>query len=51
MRFKIDWASLLLRKKFTVLLSFISYLEGLIHEGTYFRNFTVCSSFLYSQVS
>ena len=75
MRFKIDWASLINRRKFTVFALFYFvfegnfqlqapggliiggailqrvfcvtslgglYLEGLIHGGAYFRNFTVC---------
>ena len=75
MRFKIDWARLIVGRKFTVFAFFyfvlraISkykppggayiwrgdltegfcvtssgglYWEGLIHGGTYFRNFTVC---------
>ena len=61
MRFKIDWASLIVRSKFTVFALFYLraifqvqaprgggggwweglYLEGLIHGGDYFRNFTV----------
>ena len=74
MRFKIDWASLIVRSKFNVFALFYSifegnfpstsprgayiwrgdltegfrvislgglYLEGLIHGGAYFRNFTV----------
>ena len=55
MRFKIDWASLIVGRKFTVLLCFTLYLtaiskykppeglylEGLINGGAYFRNFTV----------
>ena len=45
MRFKIDWASLIVRKKFTVFALFCfvfkGKLEGLIHGGAYFRNFTV----------
>ena len=57
MRFKIDWASLIVGSKFTVFsLFFFSFkgnfqvqaprgayiiLEGLIHGGAYFRNFTV----------
>ena len=74
MRFKIDWASLIVGKKFTVFALFCFvfegnfqvqapggayirrgnltegfcvtssrglYLEGLIHGGAYFRNFTV----------
>ena len=73
LRFKIDWASLIVGSKFTVLALFYflfegnfpsksprrayiwrgdltgvfcvtglgSYLEGLIHGGAYFRNFTV----------
>ena len=75
MRFKIDWASLVVERKFAVfaLIYFVFegnfqvqapegayiwrgdltegilryefgglYLEGLIHVGAYFRNFTVC---------
>ena len=69
MRFEIDWDSLIVGSKFTVLLCFTLYLraifqaqapgglifggaisegvsggfylEGLIHGGAYFRNFTV----------
>ena len=58
MRFKIDWASLTVGRKFTVFVLFCfafegnfqvqgggggAYIrrEGLIHGGTYFRNFTV----------
>ena len=69
MRFKIDWASLIVERKFTVFALFYTlyfraiskykppggdltegflryefeglYLEGLIHGGAYFRNFTV----------
>ena len=74
LRFKIDWASLVVGSKFTVLLCFTLYLrvifqvqaprgfifggaisrrvlsvtslwglylEGLVHGGAYFRNFTV----------
>ena len=57
LRFKINWASLLVGRKFTrpFLLCFTLYLraiskykplgglylEGLIHGGAYFRNFTV----------
>ena len=64
MRFKIDWASLILGRKFTVFSlfyfvfegniwrgdlteGFLGYefgdldLDGLIHGGAYFRNFTV----------
>ena len=77
LRFKIDWASLIVGRKFIVftLFSFVFecnfqvkapgglylegffalrvwgdlYLEGLIHGGTYFPNFTVfCSSYLLS---
>ena len=78
MRFKIDWASLIVGRKFTVFSLFYIvfvgnfpstsprgahiwrgdltervfcvtrlgglYLEGLIHGGAYFRNFTVCHS-------
>ena len=77
MRFKIDWASLIVGSKFTVFALFHSvfegnfpstslrkayiwrddltegslryrfgglYLEGLIHGGAYFRNFTVSST-------
>ena len=58
LRLKIDWASLIVGSKFTVfaLLYFVFegnfpissplgglYLEGLIHGGAYFRNFTVFS--------
>ena len=76
MRFKIDWASLIVGSKFTVFALFyfvfegnfpstspwgayiwrgdltegflhyevgVLYLEGFIHEGAYFRNFTVLS--------
>ena len=78
MRFKIDWASLIVGSKFTVFALFYFvfegnfpstsprgayirrgdltegfcvtslgglYLEGLIHGGAYFRNFTVISKF------
>ena len=53
MRFKIDWASLIFGKEFTVILCFTLYfvggtlwgggggglyLVGLIHRGAYFRN-------------
>ena len=62
-RFKIDWASLIVGSKFTIFALFyfvfegnfwgvfffaLSHLgvyiilEGLIHGGAYFRNFTVC---------
>ena len=51
LRFKIDWASLIVRIKFTVFALFYfvfegnfpsrSPREGLIHGGAYFRNFTV----------
>ena len=55
MRFKIDWASLIVGSKFTVFALFYFvfdgnfqykppgglYLEGLIHGGAYFRNFAV----------
>ena len=55
MRFKIDWASLIVESKFVVFALFYFvfednfpskgpgglYLEGLIHGGAYFRNFTV----------
>ena len=56
MRFKIDWANLIVGSKFTAFALFYFvfegnfpsttsrgglYLEGLIHGGTYFRNFTV----------
>ena len=50
MRFKIHWASLLVRNKFTVFALFYFVFEGnfpstspqgLIHGGAYFRNFTV----------
>ena len=58
MRFKIDWASLIVGRKCTVFALFYFvfegnfqvqppplpgslYLEGLIHVGAYFRNFTV----------
>ena len=69
MRFKIDWASLIVGRKFTVFALFYFVIEGnfqvqapgeayiwrgdltegflrydfggLIHEGAYFRNFTV----------
>ena len=69
MRFKIDWASLVVTRKFTVFALFYFVIEGnfqvqapveayiwrgdltegflryeferLIHEGAYFRNFTV----------
>ena len=76
MRFKIDWASLIVGSKFTVFALFYFvfegnfpstsprgayiwrgdltegflhyefgglYLEGLIHGGAYFQNFTVCT--------
>ena len=79
MRFKIDWASLMVGSKFTVFALFYFvfegnfpstsprgayiwrgdltegflryrfgglYLEGLIHGGAYFRNFTVCDYML-----
>ena len=57
-----DWASLIVARKFTVFASFYFvfegnfqvqaprggggglYLEGLIHGGAYFRNFTVFNS-------
>ena len=57
LRFKIDWASLIVGSKFTVFALFyfvfegnfqvqapggLIYLEGLMHGGAYFRNFTVC---------
>ena len=59
LRFKIDWASLKVGRKFTVFALFYFvfegnfqvnalgglYLEGLIHGGAYFRNFTL---FIYS---
>ena len=60
MRFKIDWASLIVGSEFTVFAFFLLLylrvislegrihtclgglpLEGLIHGGAYFRNFTV----------
>ena len=50
LRLKIDWASLILGRKFTVFLCFPLYLRaiskykppaGLIFGGDYFRNFTV----------
>ena len=65
LRFKIDWASFIVGRKFTVVSLFYFvfegnfpstsspggffalrvwgglYLEGLIHGGAYFRNFTV----------
>ena len=55
MRFKIDWASLIVGSKLTAFTLFYFvfegnfqvkapgglYLEGLIHGGAYFRNFTV----------
>ena len=51
MRFKIDWASLIVGSKFTIFALFYLhlraillgglYLEGLIHGGAYFLNFTV----------
>ena len=57
MRFKIDWASLIVGSKFAVFALFYFvfnvtdgfcvgglggiYLEGLTHGGAYFRNFTV----------
>ena len=56
MRFKIDWASLIVGSKFTIFALFYFvfegnfpstsppgglYLEGLVHGGAYFRNFTV----------
>ena len=55
MRFKIDWASLVVKSKFIVqpgayiwrgdlAEGFLRYrFGGLIFGGTYFRNFTVCS--------
>ena len=54
LRFEMDWASLIVGRKFTVFALFYLgqfskykppgglYLEGLIHKGAYFRNFTVC---------
>ena len=78
LRFKIDWASFIVGRKFTVFALFYFvfegnfpstsprgayiwrgdltegflryefgglYLEGLIHGGAYFRNFTVCNCF------
>ena len=56
LRFKIDWASLIVGSKFTVFALFYFvfegnfqvqapgglYLEELIHGGAYFRNFTLC---------
>ena len=48
LRCKIDWASLILRRKLTVFLCFTLYLRAiskyklpLYLEGAYFRNFTV----------
>ena len=56
LRFKIDWASLIVGRKFTLFALFYFvfednfraqgppgglYLEGLLHGGAYFRNFTV----------
>ena len=50
MRFKIDWASLIVGSKFTVFALFYFVFEGnflstsprgLTHGGAYFRNFTV----------
>ena len=56
LRLKIDWASLIVGSKFTVFALFYLvfegnfpstsprgglYLEGLIHGGAYFQNFTV----------
>ena len=56
MRFKLDWASLIVGSKFTVFAHCFTlylraifqvqapgclYLEGRIHGGAYFRNFTV----------
>ena len=48
MRFKIDWASLIVGRKFTVfalylraMSKYIIYLEGRISGGAYFRNFKV----------
>ena len=56
MRFKLDWASLIVGSKFTVFAHCFTlylraifqvqasgglYLEGLIHGGAYFRNFKV----------
>ena len=44
LRLKIDWARLIVGRIFTFLLCFtlyLLYLEGLIHGGAYFRNFTV----------
>ena len=60
LRFKIDWASLIVGRKFTVFALFFFvfegnfqvqgpqgglYLEGLIHGAAYFRNFTVAANF------
>ena len=58
LRFKIDWASLIVRSKFTVFALFYFVFEGnfpstiprcywcggLIHGGAYFWNFTVIHS-------
>ena len=53
LRFKIDWASLIVGRKFTVFALFYFVFEGnfqvqapggLIFEGAYFRNFTVFSN-------
>ena len=50
--FKMDWASLIVGRKFTVFALFYFVFEGnfqvqapwgLIHGGAYFRNFTVSS--------
>ena len=64
MRFKIDWASLIVGRKFTGFALFYFVFEGnfqvqaprgLIFGGAYFRNFTVCKElnsglvFLYKQ--
>ena len=50
LRFKIDWASLIVGRKFTVFALFFFvfeglYLELLIHGAAYFRNFTVAANF------
>ena len=51
LRFKIDWANLIVRRNFTVFALFYFLCEGnfqvrapggLIFGGAYFRNFTVC---------
>ena len=41
LRFKIDWASLTVGRLFCVTSLGGLYLEGLLHGGAFFRNFTV----------